>query len=212
MAVFKVLTPTLMLVAILSCSGLAAAQNLRELAREQAIRNPGVPLEQPAAPGDYSPKTIEELSEEADVVLQAKLSRINSYLSSTEDRVLTDYSMAGGKVIAGRLPLPLTRVPGTAPPLILTVYGGEVTIEGVAIRGTDNSREPIRQGTEYLLFLMRSRRPELGRYEIYHAGIFEIVQDEVKPLLKRAGDVFKGTSDTRLKDLISRIQAAVRVR
>src|SRR5687767_10353831 len=98
---FNVLSHLLILVAIFGFSETAAAQNLRELAREQAIRNPGVPLVQPAPPGDYRPKAIEELAREAVVVLQAKLTRINSYLSSSEDRVLTDYSMLGPNVIAG---------------------------------------------------------------------------------------------------------------
>jgi hypothetical protein len=168
----KALTQWLMLVAVLNCSGIAAGQNLRELAREHAIRNPGVPLQQPAPPAEYWPKTIEDLSREAEVVLQAKLSRINSYLSSSEDRVLTDYSIVGAKVIAGRLRLSSTRVPGTTAPLILTVYGGEVTIEGVTIHGTDNNRDAIREGAEDLLFSRQSRRPESGatRFTI-RAGI-----------------------------------------
>jgi hypothetical protein len=199
-----------MLVAISGLSGIAAAQNLRELAREQAIRNPGVPLVRPAPPGDYWPKAVEELAREADIVLQAKLTRINSYLSSTEDRVLTDYSILGPDVIAGRLRLPPMQIPGKTVPLIVSVYGGEVVVEGVPIRVTDQNFEAIKDGRQYLLFLKQSRRAEPGRYEIYYGGIFEISQEEVKPLLKRADDVFKGTVDARVNDLVARIRAAVR--
>jgi hypothetical protein len=209
---FKVLSHLLILVSISGFSGIASGQNLRELAREQAIRNPGVPLEQPAPPRDYRPKAIEELAREADIVLQGKVTRIKSYLAPSEDRVLTDYSIVGPSVIAGRLPLMSTGVPGKIAPVILTVYGGEVIVEGVSIRGTDHSREAIKDGGQYLLFLRRSRLPEPGHYEIYHGGVFEISQEAVKPLLKRADDVFKGTLDARLNDLIARIRAAVQVR
>lgn len=212
MSSFKVVIHLLMLVAIFGGSGIAFAQNLRELAREQAIRSPGVPLEQPAPPGDYWPKAIEELAREADVVLQAKLSRINSYLTSNEDRVLTDYRILESRVVAGRLSAMSSQVPGPGVALILTVYGGEVIVEGVTIRGTDNNREAIKDGGQYLLFLKQSRRREPGRYEIYYGGVFEISHEEVKPLLKRADDVFKGTIDGRLKDLVLRIQTAVQVR
>lgn len=97
-------------------------------------------------------------------------------------------------------------------PLILTVYGGEVIVDSVLIRGTDNDRAAIKDGEQYLLFLRQSRRPGAGRYEIYHGGVFEILQDKVTPLLKRADAVFKGSVGATLKDLIAQIETAVQVR
>lgn len=212
MSSFKVVIHLLMLVAIFGGSGIAFAQNLRELAREQAIRSPGVPIVLPSAPAELWPKAIEEIASQADVILQAKLSRINSYLDQKEDRVHTDYRILEPNVIAGRL-LPLSMpVPGSGVPLILTVWGGEVIVEGVTIRGVDTNREAIKDGGYYLLFLKPSPRREAGLYEIYYGAIFEIEQGAVTPLLKQADDVFKGTIDARLKDLVLRIQTAVQVR
>ncbi|MEO5895595.1 MAG: hypothetical protein ABIS06_07830 [Vicinamibacterales bacterium] len=202
----------IMFVAIFGASSVAAPQNLREAARAQAIRNPGVSLEQPAPPSDYEPKAIEELAKESVVVLQARLWKASSYLSQREDRILTDYQIAQPKVIAGRLGVASPSLPGPVQPLILTEWGGEVLIEGVPVRGTDHSREPIRDGGEYLLFLRESRPPKPGHYEIFYGAIFEVVQDEVKPLLKEADRVFKGPLEARLKELVLRIQSSVQAR
>ena len=200
---------------VLLCFALAvlpastAAQNLRELAREQAARNPGEPIEQPAPPADYPPKTIEDLAGEANLTLQARLKRIKSYLGPSEDRVLTDYSIVGAAVIAGSLPVNMSPSPRVTSPLILTVYGGEVVVEGVRVRATDYGRDAIQDGGEYLLFLQPSRRGEAGRYEIYHAGIFHVSEGRARPLLKQADGVFLGTAVAPVTELLSRIRAAV---
>lgn len=197
-----------LLLLVVFCGGgatLMAGQNLRELARELGPRNPGQPLYWPAPPGEYSPKGIEKVAAEADVVLRAKLSRSRSYLGPNEDRILTDYSILDGRVIAGRLPLLATRTPGTSIPLILTVYGGDVIVDGVLIRGTDGNFEAIKDGGEYLLFLKQSRSSEVGRYEVLDGAVFEILQENVRPLLKQADILFKGTVPARLNELLSKI-------
>lgn len=148
-----------------------ARQNLRDLARQQAVRNPGVPLEQPAPPADYRPKTIEELTREADVVLVGQLVRLKSYLGPSEDRILTDYTVLGAKVLGGRLSRMTQPAPGAIPSLTVTVYGGEATVEGVLVRGTDTNRDPIKDGAQYVVFLKESRSAQAGRYEIYYGGI-----------------------------------------
>jgi hypothetical protein len=202
-----------LLAALVLFPSTAAAQNLRERAREYAREHPGVPYELPAPPGEYWPKTIQEVAREADVVLLAKLSRMKSYLSSNENGVVTDYSIADQSLIAGRLPVLPTQTPGTVVPLILTVNGGEVIVDGGVVRLTDTGREAIKDGGEYLLFLKQSRlRPETGRYDIYYGAIFDISQDMVKPLLRQADGIFKGTTRAPLRDLISQIETAVHVR
>jgi hypothetical protein len=203
---------TQMCVALLPASGAAAQQNLRALAREQASRDPSVPIVIPSPPGELWPKTIEEIATESDLIVHAKLSRINSYLDPKEDRVHTDYRILEPNVIAGRPPSFSTSVPGPRVPLILTVWGGDVIVEGVTIRGIETNRTAITNDGYYLLFLKPSRRPEPVLYEVHYGAIFEIAQDAVTPLLKQANDVFRGTVDAGLKDFISRIQTAVKVR
>ena len=48
---------------------------LLDQARKQSMENPGVPLNQPAPPGDYWPTEIATVSREATVVLVAETSR-----------------------------------------------------------------------------------------------------------------------------------------
>jgi len=188
----------------------ARAMQLREWAREYARNYPGEPMPHPPAPPwDWPwPKPLEELAREADVVLQAKLVRIGSYIAPSGDRLLTDYSMQDQQVIAGRLPVLATPTPGAAVPLILTVWGGEAVVEGVLVRGTDQNFEAIKEGGLYFLFLRPSRRAEPGRYEIHYGGIFELVQDTLKPLYKGGDAVFKDAAGAPLRDLLPRIQKA----
>ena len=147
-----------------------SAQNLRELAREQAKRNPGEPLLQPASPAHYEPKTIEKLTREASVVVQTTLVQTRSYLGPQADRVLTDYSMVTPKFLVGRAPVLTPSRPGMVPALILTTFGGEVVLDGVTVRGTDTNREPITSGAQYLLFLMPSRAGQAGHMKSTTVG------------------------------------------
>jgi hypothetical protein len=149
------------LFAIATCLGVSspvASQELLELARAQAIRRPGRPVEIPAAPAHNQPKTLDQLTNEAVAVVQVTLSRINSYVGSRGDRVLTDYLITTPMVIAGELPAPTQRVPrpGTSP--ILTVYGGEVVLEGVTVRCTDNIATPSRMEHSTSFFCGRPER------------------------------------------------------
>jgi hypothetical protein len=188
----------------------AEAQNLRELARAHAAGESGVALELTAPPGDYLPKEIDALATESDVVLRGRLARIKTYLGPNEDRILTDYQIHVEQLIAGSLPHMTSKVPGGAPALTLTVYGGELTIEGVLVRATDANRDQIVDRKSYLLFLMRSRRGEPGSYEIYYGGIFEVSDQRVRPLLRQGDRIFKGTAGLTLEDLIQRIKASRR--
>jgi len=120
-------------------------------------------------------------------------------------------------VIAGELPAPTQRVPrpGTSP--ILTVYGGEVVLEGVTVRCTDNNRDAIKDGAQYLIFLRPSRAPSTAgasRYEVYHGVIFEVSGDQVRGLLNNADHVFADLLKHRPtpKDLVARIQKAAQAR
>jgi hypothetical protein len=203
---------------VLSVSRPAIGQELLELARAQAMRYPGLPVQIPSPPGHYERKTVDQLTNEAVAVVQAKLSRIRSYVGGSRgDRVLTDYLIIEPAVIAGQLPALVQRVPSSGTSPILTVYGGEVVIEGVTVRCTDTDRAAIEDGAQHLIFLRPARTPGTsgtGRYEIHYGGIFEVSADEVKALLKNADDVFSDFLQERPKpkDLVARIQKAAQHR
>jgi hypothetical protein len=167
---------------------------------------------QPASPAHYEPKTIEELTREAEVVVQATLVLARSYVTPRADRVLTDYSIVTPTVLAGRSPVSTPNRDGTAPALILTVYGGEVVLEAVTVRGLDTNREPITSGGQYLLFLMPSRSGQAGHYEIYYGGIFEIGAGNARALISDRDRVFKDATNTPLPNLLNQIRVAAPVR
>ena len=189
------------------------AQRLRELARDQAKRNPGVPLVMPAPPGEYQQKTLPDLTKGADAVVRARLSRVGSYLDPTENYILSDYRILSPiVVVSGQLQRHSPQAPGRGVVSILNVWGGEVTVEGVLIRATNQNFESIRDGGDYLMFLRTSRSGKEHQYEIFYGGIFEISDDQqaLSPLLKSADDVFKGTVRGRLSDVISQIKIAAK--
>jgi hypothetical protein len=201
----------LFVVAILGCGSAAfvGEQSLQELARRHARSNPGAPLEQPAPPDEYAPRTVEEVVRDADLVLEATLTQPESYVPQSGDRVLTNYSMVAPRVISGSVPVAAVSRPGaTTAPLVLTVYGGELTLEGVRVRGTDQNRDAIKSGGRYVVILRSARGGRAGQYELYYGGIFEIAGGKVHALHKKADTVFKGSVDGDVATFISRIQSA----
>ena len=186
----------------------AGAQNLREIARHQAAKDPSVPLEIPAPPGHYEVKTMEEMGREARIVLEGRLSHPTSYLGRSEDRVLTDYTVVEARVILGQLSTPQSERPGPGKPIVLTVWGGQIDLEGVTVRGTDSDLNRITVGGRYLLFLRDSRANKPGHYEPYNGGIFEISGGRLKALLKNGNEVFPDAEHESLSDVIARVHKA----
>jgi hypothetical protein len=194
---------------------IAAQLNLREMARERALRDPaswiGAP---PSPPGHYEPKTLEDLTRDADVVVRARLRRPHAYLAGeNESRLLTDYAIEETMVLAGALETYVTRTPGAAtPPLLLTVWGGDLTIDGIRIHGPDSNFVTPQDGALHLLFLRVSRAKQPGKYEVSNAGIFALSGDEMKPLLRgdTAKRVFAWAAGMRVTDALTRIRGVRR--
>lgn len=194
---------------------IAAQLNLREMARERSLRDPaswiGAP---PSPPGHFEPRTIEELTRDADVVVRAMLRRPHTYLAGENESLLfTDYAIEETTVLAGALETYATRTPGAATPqLLLTVWGGDLTIDGIRIHSQDSNFLTPRDGTLHLLFLRVSRAKQPGKYEVSHAGIFELSGEQMKPLLR--GDtalrVFGWAAEMRVTDTLARIRAVGR--
>jgi hypothetical protein len=195
---------------IVSVAEAVAAQTLRDAARDQAVTNPGVPIEQPAAPLGFGlrPRPVEEIAAEADVIVQARLPEIGSHLSAQAEYVQTDYAITEPTVIGGQLFAPNTQTPGHTLPPILEMTGGEVVVSGVTIRTSDHNRGPITEGGRYLLFLKQSRPSEPGRYIVYYAGMLDITQANVRPLFNRGHELYREALGRGLSDFEARIRRA----
>jgi hypothetical protein len=191
----------------------AGAQPLNELAKAHSRKYPGTPLIQVGPPGDYLPKTIEELTREAEIVIHARLVRLKSYVGADGERVLSDFAIRGNVMLAARTADAAAAVQGgITGTLIVTVFGGEVMIEGVEVQSSSGGSAAITDGGEYLLFLKKARRPGAGRYEPYYGAVFSIEEGKLKPLLRDGNRVFKDASEAALPEVVSQIEAAARFR
>jgi hypothetical protein len=190
----------------------AGGQHLREMAKIHARKYPGMPLLQVGPVGDYLPKTIEELTREAEIVIHARLARLKSYVGADGERVLSDFAIRDQLLLAARTADAAAAAQGASQPLIVTVYGGEVMVEGVEVQSSSANSAAITDGGEYLLFLMKARLPGTGRYEPYYGAVFSIEQGKLKPLLRDGNIVFKDAYEVALPEVVSKIEAAARFR
>src|SRR5262249_44874247 len=124
---------------------------------------------------DIPPSTLEELTVGADVVMEATVSKVKSYLTADEENILTDYQLLPVRVLAGSAPSG-PQTPGTPSPLIVTFYGGDLTIEGYTVTVVDHSVRRPEAGRRYLLFLQQFGAP--GHYQLYRGGAFEVINQE----------------------------------
>jgi hypothetical protein len=135
---------------------------------------------------EFVPVPLSELSEQAELVVDAEVQAINTYLSSDECYLLTDYAVVPRASIAGTVP---QRTQPGPPPLVLTLVGGATTIQGVQVVVRDEQLPLIPSGTRVILFLQRSKRDK-EKFELVGAvsGAFAVsADDQIKPLVQGAG-------------------------
>lgn len=152
--------------------------------------------------------SIDELAATADFVVDARLVRLGSYVSEDGTKVFTDYQIVPNRVVVSRTG-DVGTVPGSHPPLVLTVLGGEVTIEGTLVTMTDAKMTTLRDRGQFLLFAKRAKTGQT-RFALSRgsASIFEIVDGEhVEPLLRRQ-DPNPDVEGIALEKIVARVQAA----
>ena len=149
--------------------------------------------------------SIEELTKGSDVVVRATLRNGRSYVKNGQ-YVLTDYDITEPEVISGSIAAVATSKPGTVVPFVLSVSGGQVTINGEKITVENHAfAKEISNGKEYLLFLTRFGTEGLT-YSLYNGGIFEIEKGHAKALVMNADAVFKGAGQRPVDELIERVR------
>jgi hypothetical protein len=154
---------------------------------------------------EIAPSSIEELAKGSDVVVRARLRNGRSYVKNGQ-YVLTDYDIDQPQVISGSIASASVSKPLAVVPLVLSVHGGEVTINGEKITVKDDSMAmEISNGKEYLLFLTRFGTEGLN-YSLYNGGIFEIEKGHASALVRNANDVFKGAAQTPVDEMVKRVQ------
>ena len=183
-----------------------AQEVLREMVKAHAQKFPGEPLSMGRVV-DPPAKTVAELTREAEVVFLARLFKVNTYVWKNAETILTDYAIREEHLLAARSDTAIIRATDISKPLILTVYGGELTVDGVKVRATTLNAETVVDGGEYVLFLKLSRAYG-DQYEPYNAGIFAVRDGKVRPIHKDSQHVFSDAFDAPLATLLSTISEA----
>jgi hypothetical protein len=166
-------------------------------------RKPGTPLVIGTL-GEPVPLSIEELTKRSDMVVEARLALLKTYINDRDTAVITDYAIQPIRILTGAVS-GAARQPGIATPLVLSVYGGEVVRNGVTIRAVNHNLEPLIIGETYLLFLKHFGN-EPGRYDIYNTGVFELSENTLRPLTHHR-ELYRDFSKT-YGDVVARVMAA----
>lgn len=189
-----------LLVATVSVPCAAQAPSLRERA---AVRD-GKPL-RVLSLAEIHAFALDDLAGNADVILEGHLVQLNSYLSTDEKAIYTDYQIIPRRMIVDRGERAATPSPGR--PLVVSILGGEVNIEGTRVTYVDSTLAPFTKDSRLLLFLQRKADDPL-KFQVYRqsAGMF-IVQDERTKAMNKHGrnDEFE---DRPIEEMVTQIKAA----
>ena len=166
-----------------------------------AGRDPGAPLIIGLI-GEPRPLSIAELTKESDLIIEARVRALKTYVNDADTAVLTDFELLPVRELAGHAP--------AAGPFILRTYGGEVIRYGVTVRAENHDSEPLKENVVYLLFLKKFGA-DSGVYQIHNAGVFERTTGSPRPLARQGADLFRDFA-RGYRDVVARVQEAKTVR
>ena len=184
----------------------ASAQTISDRLHDP-FRRPGVPLVIGML-GEPVPMSVEQLTKSSDLVVEARVSALRTYIDATDTAILTEYAILPVRVLADGVPT-AARQPGLATPLRVTVYGGEVIRDGVTVRAENHDLEALKNNVTYLMFL-KNAGAKAGSYQIYNAGVFELVKDTARPLASHGRDLYRDVGSGSYNDIAVRIAAVAR--
>jgi hypothetical protein len=192
-----------LLLACLTTAAISAQQNgptLRELAR----RGAPAPLLR-TVQRELVPYPLEQIIPKADLVIHGRVKAAQSYLSSDERSVYTDYVMT---------PIRLLYEPPSASgqprePKTVTVkrWGGQIALEGVSVTLEDLDLAQFQVGDE--LFLVLALDKSDGKYQLIGqvSGGFRVRNDRIEPLVNSPGyEQLRGTTLDELQTLTNRLR------
>lgn len=159
-----------MMSSLLACEATAQQPTIPE----HVAQNHGRPVSIPVV-RDLVPIPLDKLADDADLIVVGRLVRAKSYMTSDQTDVYTDYDLHSDRVIVDRGAVIATAsTPGRIPPLSVTVFGGELSVNGTPVRVSDTSLKQWREGARLLMFLSKTKEP--NRFRLYggSAGLFEI--------------------------------------
>jgi hypothetical protein len=159
---------------------------------------------------DATALSLEQLAAGADLVLEGRLTHPRSYLSE-DKHIYTDYQIRPGRVLVDRNSFFTRATPGAPTTLVVTLYGGEVVVNGISATLVDHSYVKRPSEGRYLMFL-RNKPDRPNEFEVAgsSAGLFAIDANNTTRSMRRQfqrGDL-SDLSDTPLETVFQRITAA----
>lgn len=136
---------------------------------------------------ELTPMALREIVGGAEIIIEATVHRIKTYLSPDECYLLTDYAVTPRAMIAGTIPA--ASKPGPQP-LVITQFGGDTVIDGVKATVRDRQLPPLPSTEPLILFLVRSSQDK-SKYELVGTvnGAFRVdVGGRVRSLMKAPPD------------------------
>jgi hypothetical protein len=153
---------------------------------------------------------LESLAGAADLIVQGRVKSLRTYLSSDEKDVLTDYLVTPTRILSQRT-LVTSPVPGPAPAIVLTRWGGAMLLEGVRLTASDPEVPPLEEGPEYVLFLQEDKdRKSTFRDVSVFAGTWRVESGLVQ--LVGISGIFGKTYDRVRGIPVDRLPAELSVR
>jgi len=135
---------------------------------------------------DWALPSFDEAIREADLIVQGSLTKLRTYLSDDQETLYTDYQLNPVNVIAAKdAKSQMALAPGPVPPIVLRVWGGETTINGVSVRIYNVELRPL--PTDRPLLLLLTFDSQIGKYTPYASGayVFELEDGrKLKPMIR----------------------------
>jgi hypothetical protein len=135
----------------------AAKETLVELARRLAPMPILIERQRELVSSPFEP-----LVAEADLIVHATVTPIRTYLSADQREVFTDYAVSPIRMLFKRN-VDASATPGVVASIVMTAWGGRMTVEGVEVVLRDRNAPQLGDRVEAALFL---KEDAPGRYRL----------------------------------------------
>jgi hypothetical protein len=148
-------------------------------------------------------ESLDYLLPKAALVIQGVVSSATTHLSSDEKHLYTEYSVRPIRIIRQRSPTPNTRAGQGRPQIQFTMWGGQMTIEGVQVTQQDGDLRTPQIGDEVVLLLEPRQGGKHGLSSL--SGAFYVVGSQLKPWIHDA-PVFEDSRGMSVAEFVLQVQ------
>jgi len=194
---------TIVLIAVVLATTVSAAQDSKGTLRDVVRRQAPAPVLQTRQRELY-PEPLEKMIPQADVVIHGVVTTAQSYLSSDERDVFTDYTVTPIRVLYQR-PSQAGR-PVALKTVTVKRWGGKVTIDGVPVTLQDLDLPQFQDGDELFLVLLLDKADGKYRLPSPVSGAFRAQNGKIQPLVSHPTyEGLRGLSIDELQSLTNRL-------